>query len=543
MGLILLIACSNVANLLLAHAASRRKEMAIRLALGASRWRLWRQVLTESVCLAGAGGALGIALAHATLQVILAFSSTAIARLGEVSVDGRSLAFTAGLSVVTGILFGMAPAWQNSGGNLNESLGGDGRLASAGSVSGGLRRVLVVIEVALAMVLLVGAGLMLQSLSRLLRVDRGIQPRRVVTAELDFSVAGYTTWISNTATRPQVKLKRLVERLRALPGVESIGAASQFLRRDNRPALQPFSIFGQPPQPEAERPTVDNRAITPDYLHTVGMRLLEGRAFTESDTLGAPGVVLVNEAFVKRFFPDGNALGKHLSIARELGPLGQRDGVGLPIWSEIVGVVSEVKSLTTQPRAMPEIYWSYWQWPMQKPTLFIRTAVDPSGLLSSIRGEVRHEAPELPTPRLRLLEERVEASVAQPRFQARLMNLFGALALLLSASGIYAVLAYAVTQRQRELGIRLALGASRSSVVALVLKQGMKLVLVGVAAGILMALGLGRVLQSLLFEVRPGDPVTFAVVALLLILVAAFACWIPARRAARLDPMQTLRNE
>ncbi len=542
-GLILLIACGNVANLMLARAASRRKEITLRLVLGARRWRVVRQLLTESVLLASLGGVGGVLLAHWGVNLFIAASPAGIARLADVAVDGRALAFTAIAAVLTGLVFGSAPAWQGSRTDVNESLKGDGRSASAGISAGRIRGLLVATEVALAMVLLVGAGLMLQSFTRLVNEDRGIQPEQVVTAELDFSVAGFTTWITNSATRPQIRLQQLIERVHELPGVQSVGAASHFLRQDNRPALQPFSIFGRPPARESERPTVDNKAISPDYLDAVGMRLMRGRAFTEADVLGAPGVVLVNESFERRFFPNEDALGKHLTLARGLVPLDAKDNVGLPVWSEIVGVVSDVKSLTTQPQAVPEVYWSYWQWPMQKPTLFVRTAGDPSALMAALHRETKIVAPNVPTPDVRLMTDRVSASVAQPRFQAGLLNLLGGIALLLAACGIYGVLAYNVTQRQREIGIRMALGAPRNNVLRLVLRQGMRLTLLGVGIGVLAALALTKVLQNLLYEVQPTDPLTYAAVTLLLLLIALLACWLPARRASRVDPMAALRSE
>ena len=542
-GLILLIACGNVANLLLARSASRRKEITLRLVLGAGRWRVIRQLLTESVLLAALGGTGGVLLAHWGVKFFIAAGPADIARWAEVSVDGRALGFTVVVAVLTGLVFGMVPAWQGSRGDVNETLKGDGRAVSTGISTGRIRGFLVTAEVALALVLLVGAGLMLQSFARLMNTDRGIQPEQVVTAELDFSVAGYTTWITNSATRPQVRLQQLIERLRELPGVQSVGAASHFLRQDNRPALQPFSIFGRSPVRGPERPTVDNKAISPDYLRAVGMRLIRGRALTEADVLGAPGVVLVNERFVRQFLPNEEPLGKHLTLTGELPPLGTRDRAGLPVWNEIVGVVSDVKSLTTQPQALPEVYWSYWQWPMQKPVMFVRAAGDPGTLFAAIHRATKAIAPNLPSPSLRLMTDRVGASVTQPRFQAGLLNLFGGLALLLAAGGIYGVLAYAVTQRQREIGIRMALGAPRNRVLALVLRQGMKLVLLGIGIGMLVSLALTRVLRNLLYEVQPNDPLTYALVALLLLVVALLACWLPARRAARVDPMVALRTE
>jgi putative ABC transport system permease protein len=426
---------------------------------------------------------------------------------------------------------------------LNEAMKEGGRGTLGGVSSGRTRSALVVAEMALATVLLVGAGLMLQSFARLLSTDRGFRPGQMLTADLDFSVAGFTTWVRPTATRPQVRLRELIERVRQLPGVQSAGAAYAFLRRDNRPAIQSFAIFGRPVALEGERPTAEHNAITPDYLRTLGMRLLRGRDFTEADTLEAPGVVLVNESFARRYFPTEDPLGQHVTMESAPGPLSATNVYGSPVWSEIVGVVSDVKSLSPQPEAVPEIYRPYWQWPMQSPKLFIRAAGDPSALAAALRRETKSIIPNLPTPRIRLMTERVGESMAQPRFQAGLLSLFGALALLLAACGIYGVLAYAVAQRQREIGVRMALGAQKRNVLSLVIGQGLRLALIGVALGLAAALALTRVIQSLLYDVRPTDPATFAAVSLILIAVALLACWLPARRATQIHPMEALRCE
>ena len=477
------------------------------------------------------------------MKVLVASNPGDIPRLREVSLDGAALCFTLVTSALSGVIFGLAPAWQCSRPNLNETLKSDARTSSPGSSTGRIRSSLVVAEVALATVLLIGAGLMFQSFARLMNADRGVRPANVLTAELDFSVAGYSTWTTNSAARPQVRLQQLIERIRQFPGVQSVGAANEFLRRDDRPPLQTFTIQGRPSVPEPERPTVDNKAITPGYLQTVGMRLGRGRDVAETDSLGAPGAVLVNESFVRRFFPNEDPLGKHLTFVRDPGPPGARDVLGLPVWSEIVGVVSDVKSLTTQPAARPEIYWSYWQWPMQRPTLFVRTTGDPSALISAIRRETGSIVPSVPAPAIRLMTERVGESIAQPRFQAGLLNLFSGVALFLAACGIYGVLAYSVTQRQREIGIRLALGAPKRNVLSLVMRQGLTLAGIGVGIGILAALALTRVIRSLLYETTPTDPLTFVGVTVLLLAVATLACWLPARRATRIDPMEALRAE
>ncbi|MCI0537188.1 MAG: ABC transporter permease, partial [Verrucomicrobiales bacterium] len=539
---VLLIACANVANLMLARAAARQKEIALRLALGAGRRRVMRQLLTESILLALLGGAVGTVLGYWGIKVFVAASPANIPRLGEVSLDGAALCFTLGAAVLTGIIFGLAPAWNCSRPDLNETLKEGSRSASAGISAGHTRSWLVMAEVALATVLLVGAGLMLQSFAKLLAADRGFRSQRLLTLELDFSVAGFTTWVRPTETRPQVRLRELMDRVRQLPGVESVGATYRLLRKDNRPPIQPFTIFGRPPEPDGARLTADHGAITPDYLRTFGMRLLRGRDFTEADTLEAPGVVLVNESFVRRFFPNEEPLGKHVTMERP-APLSATNQFGQSIWSEIVGIVSDVKSLSTQPQAVPEVYRPYWQWPMQSPVLLVRTTGDPAALIAAIHRETKSVIPNLPSPRIRLMTERVGESIAQPQFQTGLLNLFGAVALLLAACGIYGVLAYSVTQRQREIGIRMALGAQKRNVLSLVIGQGMKLTLIGVAVGLGSALALTRVLRNLLYEVKPTDPGTFAVASLLLMIIALLACWLPARRATRIHPMEALRYE
>ena len=540
---VLLIACANVANLMLARAAIRQKEIALRLAMGARRWHVIRQLLAESILLAVIGGVIGVLLGWWGLQLFVAASPGNIPRLNEVTLDGTALGFTLGISVLTGVLFGLAPAWQFSRPDLNEALKEGTRGASAGTATGRTRNLLVVAEVALSVVLLAGAGLMLQSLARMLRAERGFQPEHLMTAELDFSVSGFTTWVRPTATRPQVPLRELIERLRALPGVQAVGAGSRLLRRENLPPAQPIAIFGRPTLKPEEQPTAEFKGITPDWLRALGARLLRGRDFTEADTLEAPGVVLINETLARRYFPNEDPIGQRFKMGSKQPPLSATNVWGQPEWSEIVGVIGDVKSLNPRPEAVPEVYQSYWQYPMQGPSLLVRTTGDPTTLAEAIRRETKAVIPNLPPPLIRTMDDLLSETVAQPRLQTALLSLFAGVALVLAAVGLYGVLAYTVTHRHREIGIRLALGASKRNVLSLVIGQGMKLALTGVAIGIVAALALTRVIRSLLYGVTPTDPLTFAAVSLLLVAIALFACWLPARRAAKVDPMEALRYE
>ncbi len=502
-----------------------------------------RQLLIESVVLAVIGGSLGVLLGWWGLQLFIAVSPGNIPRLSEVTLDGTALGFTLGISVLTGVLFGLAPAWGFSQPDLNEALKEGTRGASAGTAAGRTRNALVVAEVALSVVLLAGAGLMLQSFARMLRAERGFQPEHLLTAELDFSVSGFSTWIRPTATRPQVPLRELIERLRTLPNVRAVGAGSRLLRRENRPPAQSIAIFGRPTLNPGEQPTAEFKGITPDWLRALGARVLRGRDFAEADALEAPGVVLINETLARRYFPNEDPIGQRFKMGSNQPALNATNVYGLPEWSTIVGVASDVKSLHPHPEAVPEVYQSYWQWPMQAPTILVRTTGDPATIAEAIRRETKAVVPNLPPPLIRTMDELLSETVAQPRLQTGLLSVFAGAALMLAAVGLYGVLAYTVAHRYREIGIRLALGASKRDVLSLVIAQGMKLVLTGMAIGILAALALTRVIRSLLYGVTPTDPATFALVSLLLLVIALLACWLPARRAARVDPMEALRDE
>ena len=542
---VLLIACANIANLLLARAADREKEVALRIAMGASRWRVIRQLLIESSLLALLGGGLGVLLALAGLQLFVAVSPGRIPRLQEVTLDGSALVFTLLVSVLTGFLFGLAPAWQLSHANLNESLKSSSRGASAGLPSSRVRNVLVVAEVALSLLLLIGAGLMLRSFARLAFMNRGFEPEHLVTAKLDYSVSGFTTWVHPTATRPQVTQRELLERLRRRPGVRAVAVTGGLPRSIDGPPGQTILIQGREPGATAELPRTVFEPVSPDYFRTMGIPLLRGRDFTEADQLEAPHVLIINETMARRYFPNIDAIGQHLAMPDRENP---RQPARDPWesrgpWSEIVGVVADVKSIGLRPESLPQTYVPYWQWPMQGPTLVARAAGDPAALAVMIREEVKAVLPNLPAPVIRTMDEILSETMAQPRFQAWLLSLFGIVALVLAAVGLYGVLAYAVSQRTHEIGIRMALGAQKRNVLSLVIRHGMRLALIGVGVGAAAAFALTRVMASLLYEVTPTDPLTFLSVALLLLVIAWLACWLPARRASRVDPMEALRYE
>ena len=540
---VLMIACANVANLTLVRLASRQKELAVCFALGARPWRVRRQFLVESILLAIAGGGLGAVLAQWGTRLFISLSPGNIPRLGEVSVDGAALAFTFGSALLSGILFGLAPAWRGSRVELNEAMKETGRGLSTAVSARWTRQVLVVAETAIAIVLLIGTGLMLRSFATLLATDRGFRAERVLTADLDFSVSGFTTWVEATRTRPQVALRELLERVRHLPAVESAGASYRFLRPDNRPPAQTFVIFGRPIPPSSQRPSTEVNAVTPGYLHALGIPFLRGRDFADTDSLEAPGVALVSESFARRFFPNEDPLGQHITMAEAPGPLGSKDQYGVATWCEIVGIVGDVKSLGMPPESEPEVYRSYWQYPMQTPTLAVRVSGPALALAAAIRREVKAVAPNLPTPRIQPMAERVSESVAEPRFEAGLLSLFGLLALFLAACGIYGVVAFSVAQRRQEIGVRVALGAKENDILRLVLRQGLGLALAGVTIGLAMAAILSKLLHRLLYEVTPTDTITFVAVALGVLVVASLACWLPARRAAGIEPMDALRHE
>jgi putative ABC transport system permease protein len=526
---VLLIACVNVANLLLARSAAREKEIAIRVSLGAGRWRIARQLLTESAVLALAGGTVGLTLAKWGKDLLLALAPEDLPRLSDVALDGRALAFTAALSLLTGLGFGLFPALQASnirGPNLNETLKDAGR----GSTDDGRRRLirgaLVVLEVALALVLLVGAGLLIKSFLRLRSVDPGFNPAGALTAQIPLSQRKYPEDSQRVAFYTQ-----LIEKVAALPGVQAAGAAMVTPLSGNDFVLG-FMIEGRPPYPAGGEPNTNYYSVTPGYFKAMGIPLLRGRLFTERDTKDATRVVIINETMAKRFFPGEDPIGKRLHVT--MGPL---------LYREIVGIVGDVKHYSLDQETKAQTYEPYAQQPFSGMTLVARTSGDPAGLSAAIRGEVLKIDKELPVSNVRTLEQYLSTSIAQQRFSVLLLGIFSAVAMTLACVGIYGVLSYSVAQRRREIGVRMALGAARRDVLRLVVGHAMLLTLIGVAIGLGAAFALTRVMSTLLFGVSATDPTTFGLIALLLVAVALLAALVPARRATKVDPMVALRCE
>jgi putative ABC transport system permease protein len=525
-GLVLLIACANVANLLMARAASRKKEVAIRTALGAGRLRLVRQFLTESLLLSFIGGGLGLLLGVWGVRLFVTFSTGSIPRAEEIGIDASVLTFTLLVSLITGIVFGLAPAMQGFNVDLNESLK-EGSRAVSSSLSGNhLRRLLVVSEIALAMVLLVGAGLMLKSLLQLTQVSLGFEPGNVLTLHISLPQSKYAE-----ASRQAAFGQEMLDRLGSLPGVQSVGTVSPLPLAGGDSANE-FFIEGR------ELPATNQGLITnfhrcsPDYFLTMKVPLLKGRFFDERDTAQSQNVIIINDTLARRFWADVDPLGKRVRFSVQEGQ-----------WHTIVGVVGDVRHGRLESEAGLEMYRPYSQSPIPYMALVVRSDVEMSSMVSSIRNEMLDLDRTLPVYSIRPMEQIISRSLAPRRFQMILLGSFAGMALILAAVGIYGVISYSVNERRHEFGIRLALGAQSRDLLMLVLGQGMKLALTGMAIGLLASFALTRLIQTLLFGVSPGDPMTFALITTLLIFVSLLACSIPAGRAAKVDPMVALRNE
>jgi putative ABC transport system permease protein len=531
---VLLIACANVANLLLARATSRGREVAIRTSMGASRGRIIRQMLTESVLLSLGGGILGLLLAWASLGPLLKISAGTVPQVFTVGLDRWVLAFTFGMSVLTGLIFGIAPALRATRLDLRGALNEGSRGSTAGPGHHRLRGSLIAVEIALGLLLLIGAGLLLRSFSRLQDVPPGFQADHLFVADLPLSLTAYA--------KPEQRYQffdRVVERARSLPGVRSAGAAS-FLPVSGGGGLLHFNIAGRPPKSPHEYTAAGYRNVTPNYFETLGIPLLQGRFLTPADKDKAPAVVVINATMAHTYFPNENPLGKRIQLGATPDPDPQNPNM------EVVGVVGDViQGLGIEPKA--EMYLPYRQadgvLPVFQLSIVLRTGGDPLLQASALRSALSEIDPNQPLVNVRTMEDNIATTVAQPRFRTWLIGIFAGLAVLLGAVGIYGVMSYSVTQRTNEIGIRVTLGAQPADVFRAVVGEGLRFALLGVGVGLAAALVLTRVLQSFLYGISATDPLTFASVTSLLVSVAVAASFFPARRATRVDPIIALRHE
>ncbi len=526
---VLLIACANVANLLLARATSRHKEMAIRSALGASRIRVIRQLLTESVLLSIVGGSVGLLLAVWWSDLLVALGKEDIPRAVHVGMDWRVLGVTLGVSLLTGLIFGLAPAFHSSKTELVESLKEGGRGTSEGARRNHVRNILVVTELAIAMVLLVGAGLLIQSLWRLQNVNTGLQPDNVLTFNITLPEVKY-----NADKQAQFFID-LKQRLEATPGVQSASAILPLPLNGDRFVIS-FEIDGRPVAPK-DQPSADFFTTGVDYFKTMGIPIIKGRDFNDHDKHGATPVVIVSETFARQIFPNEDPIGKRIKPG-----IGTYEDEESP-WREIIGVVGDIRnrSLNTEPKKA--YYVPQTQVPFNQLVGVVKTTGDPRSLISAVTKQVGAMDADIPLFAVKSMPEYLSASVAAPRFSTTLLSIFAAVALVLTVVGLYGVMSYSVAQRTNEIGIRLALGAQSRDVLLMIVKQGGMLILLGLAIGLAGAYALTRWIASLLFGVTAKDPMTFAAVAVLLAIVALLACYVPALRATKVDPIDALRRE
>ncbi len=522
-AVVLLIACANVANLLLVRAASRRKEIALRLALGGSRARLVRQMLTESFVLASLGAALGLAIAYWTARSLVAFLPPYTNRASfDTRPDAVVFAFTLGLTVVTTLLFGLAPTLHASKQDLVTAMKDNTATVGRGPRRVSLRHALVITQVALSMVALISAGLFVRSLREAYKADPGFDPHGVLLASFDPFLNGYDE------IRGREFYRRLVERVRTVPGIESATLARRLPLTDGGIAFANAAIDGYAPAKDEDM-RLNYETVGPQYFQTMRIPFVHGRDFDERDQEGAPGVVIINETMARRYWPGGDALGRRLKLTKD--------------WLEIVGVAKDVKNRSLNEAPQPFLYLPLFQDYRSNMILVARTAVEPEKMFQPVRAEVAALDPEIPMFDAKTLEEHVGISLFLQRMAATLLSIFGLLALSLAAIGLYGVMAYSVSQRTRELGIRVSVGAERRDIFKLILGQGLAMSVVGLFVGLIAALAVTRLTANLLYGVTATDPVTFIVIALLLLCVTLLACYFPARRATRVDPMIALRAE
>ena len=529
-GLVLLIACANIVNLMLVRSAARRREIAVRAALGAGRLRLLRQLLTESITLSLLGGAAGVLIGSWGVNALLALNPIPIPSYNKIGVDMTVLAFTLVASVVTGIVFGLAPAWQSLRVDLHSALKEGGRGAVAESGQRRLSSLLVIAEMAMAMVLLIGAGLLLRSFAHLLDVKPGFTTENLLTMQIGLPNIAYQDPLKRAAFMQQLETS-----LRGAPEVTSVGFVTRLPLMSTLNNVTTYLAIEGREVPAGDRPEIDFRRASTGYFQTMGIPLLSGRLVTEQDVTNNSRFVLINEAMAKRFWPGEDPVGKRISTMISTGQQ-------IP-WQTIVGVVGNVRHLGLDIEPRPEIYYHTNTQPPFGPVVVIRTTSDPTRLISIARAKVRELDRDVPISNVNTMEQLVAQSVAQRRFGMFLLGTFALLALLLAAIGIYGVVSYSVTQRTQEIGVRMALGASATNVLKMVLRNGMSLALIGVGLGLVGAFGLTRLMSRLLFEVTPTDVTTFALVSVGLITVALLACYLPARRAMKVDPLEALRYE
>jgi predicted permease len=527
-GMVLLIACANAANLLLARASARQREVAVRLALGAPRRRLIRQLLTESLLIALLGGGLGALLAEGGVKALVDLLPAGFPRAHEIHINAPVFAFTFLVAIFTGVLFGLAPALQASRMDPKRGLYEGGRSSTGTVRQQRLRGALVIAEVSLACVLLIGAGLMLRSFLNQLNLDPGFRKDHVLTATLSLPHAEYKTDADNARF-----YDRLMAGLSALPGVQFAGAGSDLPWTGYDENAGGFTIEGKKPPPHQEFHARYHMA-TPDYFRALGTPLVRGRFFTEADKQDAPYVVIVNQVMASRYWPHEDVIGKRFTFA---------DTPKEKDWFTIVGVVGDVKDKPSSQGAEPAFWWSHLQQPSSDMSVVIRASSDPRLLADSLRNQVKQLDPSLAVADIRLMDQVTDASIATPRFSFFLVGLFAGLAIILAAIGTYGVISYSVSQRLPEFGLRLALGAPPREVLRLVLAQAARLAVTGALVGVIVALALGRVLQSLVYNVTSADPLTFTAVGFGVIAIALVACYLPARRATRVSPMIALRTE
>jgi putative ABC transport system permease protein len=525
---VLLIACVNVANLLLARATGRQTELAVRAAMGASRGRIIRQLVTESILISLVGGAAGLLLASWATDTLVALQPRGVPRLGEVHVDRMVLLFTFAISVLTGLVFGMLPATQATTTPLTASLKDGGRGASRSTHR--LKGTLVASEMALALTLLAGAGLLARSFLRLERVDPGFRPQDVLTLRVGLPET------SDEKPESAAFTARLLERFRALPGVQAAGATIGLPLGGTSFNVE-FAIKGRPPADPGHEPTLEVRAVTPGYFETLGIPLRRGRYFTAADRRDAPWAAIITEATARQYFPNEDPVGRYIELGWRSADDQTRHG------GQVIGIVGDVKERGLAEDTVPQIYLPHAQAPLARMTYVLRTSVPPRTLASAAERAVHEIDANVPVTRVLTLDEVLARSISQPRFYLLLLGIFAVSALTLAAIGIFGVISYAVAQRTHEIGIRLALGADRNEVLTMVLRQAMTLAGAGVLIGIVVSLALSRLIESLLFRVSPTDPVTYATVAGILLAIALGAGAVPGIRASRVDPAVALRWE